>query len=258
VRVVTVVVIAAVVLGACAAPLPVYPEMEPEAALATMRVRDGAVRSMTTTATVTIRDAQASSVSLDAVIVAKWPDHLRLRAWKFGSAAFDLTFTPEGLWVYVPDEAQRRAGGSPGFEVTADQFRRVWALIGPRAMEGAVARETDDSLVAVHPLDPGSSDGGSVEFDIDKRTLTVHECRFVDPTGSTRHTLRLDSYRVFSDDTAGKIVWPTRITATGEHGHMSIRLGTPEFNAEPAPEAFAPPRRATKQPSRATDSPLGR
>jgi len=241
--------VSAMLVG-CAAPLPSYPPMAPTAAVDIMRARDGAVRTMTSTATVTLRGADGSGVSFEAVIVAKWPDHLRLRAWKFGHAAFDLTFTPEGLWVYVPDEAKRRAGEGASFDVTAEQFQRVWRLIGPRALEGAVASEQAGEIVAVRAMDAG--EGSRVEFRIDPRTLTVQECRFIDPAGAVRQTLTVESYRVFGMASDG-IVWPTRITAAGEQGRISIRMGTPEFNAEPAAEAFIPPRRATKQPSRATD-----
>jgi hypothetical protein len=233
-------------MSACTAPLPQYPSMEPAAAMEVMRAREGAVRSMMSTATVTVRDAEGSGISFDAAIVAQWPDNLRLRAWKFGSAAFDLTFTPEGLWVYVPEEARRRAGDRAEFEVSAEQFRRMWQLLGPNALQGATASETSSGLVAVRSMDSG----GRVEFEIDSRTLTVRRCRFFDDEGIERATLTMESYRAFERDA---IVWPMRIVASGGQGRFSIRMGTPEFNSELPAEAFSPPRRATKQPERATD-----
>jgi hypothetical protein len=244
--------LAATSLVGCAARLPQYPPMEPAQALETMRARDATVRTIMAPATVTMRDPDGASISFDAAIVARWPDHLRLRAWKFGAAAFDLTFTPEGLWVYIPDDARRRAGEHADFRLTADQFGRIWQLIGPRAMEGASATSNDSAtssrLLVTRPLAPS----GHIEFDIDRATLTIRQCRFIDDSGSVRQTLTLGGYRLFNDQ-AGDIVWPMRVEATGTQGAVSIRLGTPEFNTEPPADAFTPPRRATKQPERATD-----
>ncbi len=245
------------VLSACAAPLPTYPPMEPAAALDTLRERDAKIGTMTSTATVTLRDEKGSSVSFDAAIVAKWPDHLRLRAWKLGHAAFDLTFTPEGLWVYLPEEAKEKMADHGGFAVTGEQFGRVWGLFGPRALEGATvdAGSWAGSIVARRAIGERSAGGGTVVYDIDQTTLTVRVCTFRDAAGAVRQTLRLEDYRVFGGGPGGreKTVWPTRMVAEGDQGRVTIRLGTPEFNAEPAPEAFVPPRRATKQPARATD-----
>jgi hypothetical protein len=246
-----VIVLAGVALVGCATPLPRYPEMDPGAALEAIRARDGTVKTMSSTATVTMTDDRGSSVSFDAAIVAAWPDRLRLRAWKFGTAAFDLTLTPEGLWIYVPEEARQRAGDRTDFGVTADQFRRVWQLVGPEALQNATATvRSGAELLAVRPMESG----GRVEFDIDRATLTVRACRFIDDSGAVRQTLVVEGYRVLEDQHAGAIVWPTRLSASGEQGKISIRLGVPEFNTEPQAEAFIPPRRATKQPGGPTDS----
>ena len=44
----------------------------------------------------------------------------------------------------------------------------------------------------------------------------------------------------------GGIVWPMRLTAKSESGAIDVRLRDPEFNTEPPPGAFNPPRRAKK------------
>jgi len=236
-------------LASCAAPLPTYPPMEPDAAIQVMRERDGLVKTVQSSCEVTLRDKEGSSVSFDAAIVAAWPDRLRLRAWKFGSPAFDVTFTPEGLWVFMPEEARRRAGGkAESFGVTAEQFGKVWKLMGPRAMEDT--REVErrpDSAASFTVARAFGDQGGKLEFDIDRATLTVGTCRFIDGDGVVRQTLTMDRYRVVKLGEA-TIVWPMRIAAEGEGGRIVVRLRGPEFNEEPTEEAFVPPRRATKQP----------
>jgi hypothetical protein len=235
-------------LGGCAAPLPKYPAMEPAAALATMRARDSALRSMQSECDLTLTDASGSSVSFDAAIVADWPDKLRLRAWKFGHAAFDLTYTPEGLWMYIPEEARRRAGDKANFSVTADQFGRVWRMLGPGALGGAeVAAQTERMLTVRKAMSGTSNDQGVLECDIDRETLTVRAYRFVDPEGKLRQTLLMSSYRVYGEPEK-PLVWPVRITAEGEGGKISVRVMDPEFNGELPPAAFTAPGRAVKQP----------
>ena len=48
----------------------------------------------------TLTRPDGQSVRLDAALVMSLPDHsVRLRAWKFNQAVFDLTLNPQGLWI---------------------------------------------------------------------------------------------------------------------------------------------------------------
>lgn len=240
-------ILVALFLYGCAAPLPKYPPMDPAEALRVMQERDSQVRSLQSECDLSLRDAAGSSVSFDAAIVAEWPSRLRLRAWKFGHAAFDLTYTPDGLWMYMPEEARRRAGDHAKFDVTAGQFGRVWQMLGPASVEGSVVTSDQHSFTVRRSLDPAAPSQGVFECDVDRDTLTVREYRFVDADSHVRQTLKPGSYRVH---TLGErqVVWPARIAADGESGRITIRLIDPEFNAELPETAFTPPTRATKQP----------
>src|ERR1043165_699932 len=236
----------ALLLGGCAAPLPKYPPMDARESLEVMRTRDSAIRSVQSECDLSLKDATGSSVSFDAAIVAEWPDRLRLRAWKFGHAAFDLTFTPDGLWMYIPDEARKHAGPNARFDLTAEQFGRVWNMIGPAALAGAdVAESTATTLRASRPVD--ASGHAKLEFDIDRATLTVTEYRFIDVEGRVRESLKMGNYRLFKSGES-EVVWPGRIAAEGESGRIFVRFIDPEFNAALPEGAFTPPARATKQP----------
>lgn len=240
-----VVLLAVLGMSGCVKPLPRYRAMEPEAALEVIRQRDGAISCISAEGTVLLSDSEGSSVTLDAAIVAKWPGYLRIRAWKFGQPAFDLTCTPEGLWVFVPDEARRRMGEKADFKISGDQLRRVWGLIGAEFFKGRyeLASPKPDSLVVSRTAE--GMDGVIIECDIDTRTLTVRSYRFLDNAQHVRQSLKLESYRVIGE---GPMVWPRLIAADGESGKITIQIREPEVNGEIPPGAFVPPRRATKQP----------
>src|SRR4051812_47947752 len=97
--------IAAVLLSACASPVPKYRWEGEQAAVATLARRAESIRSVRGTATITLTSATNQHVTLDAAIVADndpaVPNTLRLRirTWKFGQAIFDLTAKPDGVWL---------------------------------------------------------------------------------------------------------------------------------------------------------------
>ncbi len=234
-------------LSACMKPLPRYPSMEASKAVEVMRARDGAIQTISAEGTVLLSNSDGSSVTLDAAIVARWPGFLRIRAWKFGQPAFDVTCTPEGLWIYLPEDARKRAGGAADLTVTADQFRRVWGLLGPAFLAGETQATYPDprTLVLRRAMDPETSSETLVECEVDAETLTVRSYRFIDPGGRTRQSLSLSSYRLIEP---GPLLWPRVITADGDSGRINIRLREPEINGDIPVGAFEPPRRAAKQP----------
>jgi hypothetical protein len=150
--------------------------------------------------------------------------------------------------MYIPEEARRRAGDKANFSVTADQFGRVWKMLGPGALQGAEVTAETDRVLTVRKSLSDSGDQGTLECDIERETLTVREYRFIDSDGKLRQTLKMALYRLYGE--ADKpIVWPSRIIAEGEDSRrIAVRLSDPEFNGEVPAAAFAPPARAVKQP----------
>src|SRR5215207_7588135 len=91
-----------------ASPLPTYPSLDNAAALKVLAGRAEAVKSMSAQCALTLTRPDDQSVQLDGAVVMEPPGKLRLRAWKFGQAVFDLTLTPDGLWVMTPQDPNRR------------------------------------------------------------------------------------------------------------------------------------------------------
>lgn len=239
--------LALLILPACARPLPRYHAMEPRDAIRTMRERDSAIESVSVECNVSIQGKDASSVSLDAVLVAKWPDYLRIRAWKFGHPAFDLTSTPDGVWLYVSDEARERSEDRADFSVSGEQFQRAWGLLGPAFLreEGLTWRSERGKLILRRPAGSSLEGGAVIECEVNEETLTTDKYLFIDADGRIRQTITLGSYRISEP---GSIVWPRVFAAEGDSGGITIRLGEPEFNGELSAEAFVPPKRARKLP----------
>jgi hypothetical protein len=85
--------------------------------------------------------------------------------------------------------------------------------------------------------------GGSINCEIDRRTLTLRRCTVTHVPDAAVLTLALDRYRKVGD-----LVVPTRVDMRSEHGRITILLDNLSLNDELPPLAFDPPRRAVKQP----------
>jgi hypothetical protein len=236
----------AAIAGGCASRrtvdsnLPTYDQVDEQTALRILDERARAVRTVSARSDLTLTRADGQTVRLDGAVVMAPPDRLRLRAWKFSQAVFDLTLTPDGLWVMTPDDPARREKVLPA-SLSAAQLGREWALLSGSFFgdPGLKVRTASDAVVVTKSLD----DGRAVVCDVDRRTLTPRRYRLLDPAGRTRFTLRLSQYGLF-----GGIPWPTRLNAVSEDGRIGIVLKDVELNGEVAPNAFKPPRRAEKQP----------
>src|SRR5438105_2819264 len=97
-------------IAGCATPerIPKYPPMPPDQALKLLADRAHVIHAVTAQGTITLTRAKGDTVRLDAAVVLDPPTRARLRAWKFGHAVFDMTLTPEGLWLVAPDDPDRR------------------------------------------------------------------------------------------------------------------------------------------------------
>jgi hypothetical protein len=220
--------------------LPTYDHVDEATALRILDERARAVRTVSARSDLTLTRADGQTVRLDGAVVMAPPDRLRLRAWKFNQAVFDLTLTPDGLWVVTPDDPSRRQKVLPA-SLSAAQLGREWALLSGSFFgdPGLKVRIANDGVVVTKPLD----DGRAVVCEVDRRTLTPRRYRLLDPAGRTRFTLGLSGYGMFDG-----IPWPTRLNALSEDGRIAVGLKDVELNGELAPNAFRPPRRAEKQP----------
>lgn len=220
--------------------LPTYPGLGDAAALEVLAERAAAVKTLSAQCRLTLTRPDGQTVRLDGAVVMAPPDRLRLRAWKFNQAVFDLTLTPDGLWVVTPDDPSRREKVIPA-SLSAARLGREWALLSGSFFgePGLSVRDAGRRLAVSKAM----GDGRTVVCEVERKTLTPRRYRMSDPEGRERFTLALSHYQLFDG-----IPWPTRLGARSGDGRISIRMNDVELNGELAPNAFKPPRRAEKLP----------
>lgn len=215
------------VVGCARNPLPTFEPMPLESARVTMR--DRSPGSFTLQGEL-ILSRPGESVRLDAALVLKSPDHLRLRAWKFGQAVFDLTARPDGAFVF-----------SGRKEISADELKRVagsitqWlALLGPVPDDAIIEKESAGEWTLVRQID-----SITVRSIIARATLVPTRHEILDEQGTSRARIELSQYALFES-----IPWPQTITVREQD--RQIQLKTKSIKPDIAPRAFEPPRRAER------------
>jgi hypothetical protein len=222
--------------------LPTYSWRGESAALKVLQDRAKSVRSVSASALLTLTRPDGQSVRLDGAIVMSPPDRsVRLRAWKFGQAVFDLTLTPAGLWIEMPRDAKHRDQIAPA-SLSAAQLARAISLFGGDVFEGPGVSVEDRGGPTFRIRKP-LEDGRTMIAEIDRPTLTPLRYRLTATAGVLRFMLSLSDYRMYSG-----IAWPTRMLATSESGRIEVELRDVELNGELPPEAFVPPHGAEKMP----------
>ena len=82
--------------------------------MAVLEQRSQAIHTVSAQGLVTLTRDNGDTVRMEAVMVLQRPDFARLRAWVFGQAVFDMTLTPDGLWVVAPKDEGNTGGERPG------------------------------------------------------------------------------------------------------------------------------------------------
>ena len=193
------------------------------------------VRTMTAQGLITLTRPDGESVRFDLVMARDRDQGVRLRAWKLGRAVFDLTMTPQGVWLLTPDDPSlklkvRQAG------LSAKQLLETWNLFDREAFRSGTGGLTDDGRVLIYEED-------SFRSTIDRHTLTPIKYTLHDEQARERFELLLEDYRAISG-----IPVAHRYTARSDGGTIRIVLREVELNADLAPNALRPPRRAEKLP----------
>lgn len=232
----------AILLCGCAAPLPTYPWVDHRTALTVLSERAKAVRTVSAWGTIVLGKAEGSAVHLDGALAAEIPGRLRVRAWKFGQAAFDLTVTPDGVWIMTGEDAPADAETSME-GLTSDRFAEGWGLFTGDFFAGADHHIKDDGGPMFAVSRPWGNGGDTVWCFVDRSTLTPLKYRIVDAGGRIHQTLELDRYRQIDG-----IPWPFQVTARGDSGFLILDMDEVELNTQMPAGAFKPPARAVKRP----------
>jgi hypothetical protein len=168
------------------------------------------------------------------------PDkRVRLRAWKFNQAVFDLTLTPDGTWIEMPADPDRRTQVLPA-SVSAEQLARAISLFGPDVLTDPDLQVLDtggDEFRFRRPADGGQMFVGRVQ----RSTLVIRQYQLLGPSGNTRFTLDLKNYSNF-----GGVIFPTELVALNDGNKIEVSLEEIVVNEPLPPRAFVPPRRAEK------------
>lgn len=227
-----------VALAGCAAqpaPAPRYAPMDAAPSLAAVRERINGLKTVQGEATITLTKPYGDAVRLDGAYLLAPPGSARLRAWKLGTAVFDLTLRGGQAWAYVPRDEARPA--APNLR---QSLGRWLTLIGDGELFTGEAEVIGDTIRLARP----EGDGLTLRCEIDRPTLTPRRYTLVDSDGVERFSLTLADYR----PATGGQVWPWSISAISASGVVDIRTSAVEVNSELPASAFTPPARAEALP----------
>lgn len=220
-------------------PLPTYPGVSDAEAVKVLADRAHAVHTVSGEGLLTLTRPDGESVRLDTAIVMAPPSKVRVRAWKFGQAVFDLTLNESGVYLVSP-EGSSRAEQIKSAGVSAAQLARTWSMLSGGFFDGGdfVTTDRNGTLELRRQVDDQT-----VLCDVDRPTLTPRSYTLVDPEGRKRFSLTLDKYAM-----VGAVPWAHRLTAVSDSGTIVLNLRSVDVNGEIGPDAFKPPRRAEKLP----------
>jgi|GEM_PF-2815772 len=221
-------------------PLPEYQWVDQHQALNDLAEQADRIQTIMSRCDVRVDSDWRHSTVVQGAMVAKCPDHLRLRLWKWTHAILDLTVTPEGVWLMLADEKDAQASGLANRE-GIDQVSRF-----NQFLSSAFFR--DKKLEVVYDLDelymvrktPGH---GAIHCTVDRRTLTVKEYRFENADGKLGAKLVLSDYRLVTDE----IAWPYRWRWTFDKVKLDVKFVELDINVELPERVFVPSRRAQKR-----------
>jgi hypothetical protein len=168
------------------------------------------------------------------------PDRVRLRAWKFGQAVFDLTLTPDGVWLVAPEDS-RRAAEIRNAGASAGDLARTWADLNGQFFASPLKADMPKETDAVFIFRRTNSDGSTLMCRVDRKTLTPRSYMLLDAAGKARFSLVLERYTLVDGTPIAQ-----RLVAFSDSGRFQMDLREIELNGQLSASAFTPPRRAEK------------
>lgn len=232
-------VLALLLLGGCASTaLPTYPWTDHDTAIEIMSRRARQLRTLSARCDLTMENPQGT-VNLDAAIAMRKPGELRLRAWKFSQAVFDLTVNGEGVFVAVAEEASRPDRATMT-RMSAHRFARAWSVFNGDAFAGGSIMIQDKGGASFVVRETASEDT-TILCTVDRATLTPTKYELLDEEGTIRFTLKLERYRQY-----GSVLFPTLVSGQSKAGAFTAQLSDVLVNQNLPDNSFVPPGRAEK------------
>lgn len=208
-------------LASCRAPLPSYPTRPVEESLRVLASRASQLQTFSGAGSLTVRDPDRGSVTLEAAIVARRPDQVRVRAWKLGRSVADITLDGDR----VEGETDPRVDRDTLVEgVRALRTVLLWV---DGAFYERAARDAGTDGATIRARGTVAGVPGPVLAGIERRTLTLRslEIEGNDAGGSGAGSFTLDRYREVEG-----MVWPMRISASSHDRQAVFRLDWVELN----------------------------
>jgi len=237
-------------LQGCSAKLPMYSWTTQDEALAVIRQRADSIKTIQAACDITLTDPNGQLVTFDGALVARNPGWLRIRAWKFNSAVFDVTMTPDGLWVMQGDSD--KAIGDMPTQLDAKRVTEAWDLLSGAFFADDVVWMREKMWVDLErfvkpgpQLVLGERPGKQIVHAwVERKTLLPRRYQgSMSEQQTSDFDIHLNHYRLIGD-----IAVAHGIDMAAAAGRIVIRLREVTLNEEPAPGAFKPPSRAVKQP----------
>lgn len=224
-------------LAGCHSEIPMYPWEGEAAVRETITRRYADMGGVTAEGRVELISSSGQSVTMDCALAALGTDKLRLRAWKFQHAVFDLTLNPSGLYVWFAESAGARDDGF-NTQVTAHGLSQGWSWVTGSLLTRTPEQiaESNGTLLAEY-TDPDIL----ARIDIGTRTL-----RRVETAGSNSPdtSVELKDYKMFQ-----AVAWPARLVfSSPDGGQVIVRLRNVQVRQELSETLFTPPARARLQP----------
>lgn len=227
----------ALAICGCGPRLPVYPWRGHDLALRTIVHRAELLETLTAECRLILTRPDGTSTQLDGALVARMPGYFRLRAWKLSQPVFDVTLTPQGLWIFAAD----LTGGDPLRSLPAERIVDAWSILSAGIVDPSWDPLPDLDSRRFRVGKDVSSDAPA-NCAIERSTFTIRECEFVAGENAAKLALRMDRYKVIDGH-----VWPLRIDLLSDHGQVTLLLDDVSINEEVSEVAFQPPRRAIRK-----------
>jgi hypothetical protein len=225
-------------LPGCAPSIAHYEWTTEKAALEELARRAALVKTVEASCVIAMHDQNDRYVTLDGAMVARNPGEFRLRAWKLQHPAFDITVVPDGVWI--------DAANNHNFDQAelGKNITKAWSMFAGEFLQGDLTidrvRSDRDRIVLFDTKRPNDLTTLCI---VERSTLTPMRYETIGMDGSPRYAIRLEKYRQFEE-----IVWPQRIIFESQTRRIAIDIQDIEFNGEPKPAAFKPPRHAVRLP----------
>jgi hypothetical protein len=208
-------------------------------AIAQLRQQTDSVHTISAQGTIALNKPSGDSIRLDSAMVARIPGQLHLRAWKLNRTVFDLTLTPDGLWMLTPQDARLRQRMQNGKFGTI-QFARAWDMLSHDFFfsTNLNAKLEGDTLILSR-----KDQAGKVICYVERSTLNPKEFALYDPSGKKQFDMRLSDYAEHDG-----VIYPSRLNAGSRFGELDVHLRDIRINQPLSSQAFVPSPRAEKMP----------